>query len=72
MFFKVQMVAEECDEAIVELNESEYEAVKKFLKQVGSQNSVYSWVCGHWQISRPCNTEQEARELGAVKDFPIL
>lgn len=72
MFFKVQMIAEECDEAIVELNESEYEAVKSFLKQVQSQSCVYSWVGGHWSISRPCNTEQEAKELGAVKDFPIL
>lgn len=69
MYFKVVMIAEEYDEAIVNLNEQEYKAVRNFLDQIEAQRCESSWVGGHWSISRQCNTKEEAEQLGALSDF---
>lgn len=60
MWHKVIMTAEEDDVAIVSLNESEYAAVKGFLKQIKEQRCPLTWVGGHWCISTPCTTKEEA------------
>lgn len=63
MWFKVAMMAEDSDEAVVFLNDSEYAAVCNFLNQVKEQRSKYSWVGGHWVISEPCETKEEAEKI---------
>lgn len=60
MWYKVIMIADDQDEAVVLLNESEYKAVQKFLNQIKEQWSKYGWVGGHWFISPPCATKDEA------------
>ena len=62
MWFKVEMIAEECDTAIVCLNEDEYKAVQNFLNQVKEQRCEYTWLGGHWSISHPCETKEEAEK----------
>ena len=63
MWFKVEMVADDYDMAIVSLNNSEYMAVKNFLNQIKEQRCVYGWVGGHWTISQPCETKEEAERI---------
>ena len=60
MWHKVIMTAEENDVAIVLLSETEYAAVRTFLSQVKEQRCPYIWVGGHWCISSPCATKEEA------------
>lgn len=60
MWYKVVMIAEETDVAIVFLSEAEYTAVKSFLKQIKEQRCLYSWIGGHWCISAPCAAKEEA------------
>jgi hypothetical protein len=68
MWVKVAMLADDVDTAVVELNDSEYAIVKKFLEQVREQQSVYGWVGGHWSISQPYKTKEEAE---AIEYFEI-
>lgn len=63
MWFKVIMEAEEEDSAIVHLTKDEYKAVGDFLNQVKEQQCEYSWWGGHWRISKPCATKEEAERL---------
>ena len=60
MWHKVIMTAEEDDVATVLLSEAEYAAVKSFLSQIKEQRCLYTWVGGHWCISSPCATKEEA------------
>ena len=53
MWFVVLMMADDWDSAIIQLSDSEYEVVKKFLQQIEEQRHPLSWVGGHWKISHP-------------------
>ena len=63
MWYKVIMIADDQCEAIVFLSDSEYEAVQSFLDQVKKQWCTLGWVGGHWFISPPCTTKEEAVDI---------
>lgn len=63
MWFKVFMLADDYDEAVVCLNDTEYLAVQNFLDQVKEQRYEQSWAGGHWLLSEPCSTKEEARAI---------
>lgn len=62
-WFKVAMMADDSDEAVVFLNDTEYAAVRNFLSQIKEQRCEYSWAGGHWAISEPCATKEEAEKI---------
>ena len=68
MWVKVVMLADDLDTAVVELNDSEYATVKNFLEQIRKQRSPYAWAGGHWSISQPYKTKEEAE---AIEYFEI-
>ena len=61
MWYKVFMVADGYDEAIVFLTNAEYAAVQNFLNQVKEQRCAFAWVGGHWDISGPHQRKEDAR-----------
>ena len=63
MWFTVLMAADDWDYAIVYLNDTEYAAVRNFLNQVKQQRFKYSWAGGHWKLSKPCATKEEAEKI---------
>lgn len=63
MWFVVLMMAEDWDSAIIQLSDAEYETIKKFLEQIEEQRHPFSWVGGHWKISHPCATKEEAEAI---------
>lgn len=64
LWYKVQMYADDYNEAIVSLTKTEACAVEKFLQQVSEQCPANEgWLGGFWQLHGPCNTKEEAQAI---------
>lgn len=64
LWYKVQMYADDYDEAIVSLTKSEACVVDKFLQQVSAQCPENEcWRGGFWRLCGPCSTKEEARAI---------
>ena len=60
MWHKVVMRAEEETVVLVQLSAEAYEVIKKFFDQMKASWDKLAWWGGHWYISRPCATREEA------------